>query len=130
MEGIGEKGLTPFSQMQWQPENDVGMCDPNARQLQEEGAQRSPKSLGKIINKIDSLELKMCKMSTSDDKGREPPYKPQVTPPRCRGGNRFRGTSRNAKPALTYSSRGPNGFKRNNGRPQSNFQSNSSSRGR
>ena len=32
-EGTGEKGLTPFSQMQWQPENDVGMCDPEARQL-------------------------------------------------------------------------------------------------
>ena len=29
-DGTGEKGLTPFSmsQMQWQPENDVGMCDP------------------------------------------------------------------------------------------------------
>ena len=27
--GTGEKGLTPFSmsQMQWQPENDVGLCD-------------------------------------------------------------------------------------------------------
>ena len=69
-------------------------------------------------------------MSTSDDKGREPPYKPQVAPPGRRGGTRFRGTCRNAKPALTYSSRVPNGFKRNNGRPQSNFQSNSGSRGR
>ena len=46
-------------------------------------------------------------MSTSDDKGREPPYKAQVAPPRCRGGNRFRGTGRNPKPALSYSSRGP-----------------------
>ena len=29
--GTGEKGLTPFSmsQMQWQPENDVGMYDPD-----------------------------------------------------------------------------------------------------
>ena len=29
--GTGEKGLAPFnmSQMQWQPENDVGMCDPD-----------------------------------------------------------------------------------------------------
>ena len=124
--GTGEKGLTLFSQMQWQPENDVGMCDPEARQLREEGARRTPKSLGKIINKIDSLELKMCKMSTSDDKGREPPYKPQVAPPRHRGGNRFRGTVRNPKAALTYSNRGNNGFKRNNGRPQGNFQSNSS----
>ena len=71
----------------------------------------------------------MHKMSTSDDKGREPPYKPQVAPPRRRGGNRFRGTVRNPKLALSYSNRGTNGFKRNNGRPQSNFQSNSS-RGR
>ena len=64
--------------MQWQPENDVGMCDPEARQLREEGARQTPKSLGKIINKIDSLEMKMCKMSVSDDKAREPPYKSQV----------------------------------------------------
>ena len=125
-EGTGEKGLAPFSQMQWQPENDVGMCDPEARQLWEEGARRTPKSLGKIINKIDSLELKMRKMSISDDKGKEPPYKPQVAPPRCRGGNRFRGTGRNPKASLTYSNRGNNGFKRNNGRPQGIFQSNSS----
>ena len=127
-EGTGEKGLTPFSQMQWQPENDVGMCDPEARQLREEGAWWTPKSLGKIINKIDSLEMKMRKMSISDDKAREPPYKPQVAPPRHRGGNRFRRTSRNPKPTLTTSSRGPSGFKRNNGRQQSNFQSTSSSR--
>ena len=31
-EGTGEKGLAPFSmsQIQWQPENNVGMCDPDA----------------------------------------------------------------------------------------------------
>ena len=34
-EGTGEKGLAPFSQMQWQPENDVGMCDQDARQLRD-----------------------------------------------------------------------------------------------
>ena len=30
-EGTGEKGLAPFSmsQMQWQPENDMEMCDPD-----------------------------------------------------------------------------------------------------
>ena len=30
-EGTGEKGMAPFnmSQIQWQPENDVGMCDPD-----------------------------------------------------------------------------------------------------
>ena len=128
IEWTGEKGLALFSQIQWQPENDVGMCDPEARQLREEGGRRTPKSLGKIINKIENLELKMCKMSISDEKGKEPPHKPQVAPPRCRGGNRFRGTVRNPKAALTYSNRGNNGFKRNNGRPQGNFQS-SSSRG-
>ena len=83
-EGTGEKGLALFSQMQWQPENDVGMCDPEARQLREEGVWWTPKSLGNIINKIDNLELKMRKMSILDDKGKELPYKPQVAPPRCR----------------------------------------------
>ena len=104
-EGTGEKGLTPFSmsQVQWQPENDVGMCDQDARYMREEGVWWTPKSLGKIINKIDNLELKMRKMSTSDDRGREPPYKPQVAPPRHRGGNRFREMVRNPKPALSYS---------------------------
>ena len=124
-EGTGEKGLAPFSQMQWQPENDVGMSDAETRQIREEG-RKTPKSLGKIINKIDSLEMKMCKMSISDEKGKEPPYKPQVAPPRCRGGGRFRGSSRNPKPTLTTSSRGPSGFRRNNGKSQGNFQSNSS----
>ena len=64
----------------------------------------TPKSIGKIINKIDNLELKMRKMTTSDDRGREPLYKPQVAPPRCRGGgNRFRGVVRNPKLAIGYS---------------------------
>ena len=70
--------------------------------------------------------MKMRKMSISDEKGKEPPYKPQVAPPRCRGGGRFRGSNRNPKPTLTTSSRGPGGFRRNNGRQQGNFQSNSS----
>ena len=65
-------------------------------------------------------------MTTSDDRGRELLYKPQVAPPRCRGGNKFRGMVRNPKQALSYSNQGTNGFKRNNGRPQNNFQSNSS----
>ena len=112
--------------MQWQPENDVGMCDPEARQLREEGAWWTLKSLGKIINKIDSLEMKMHKMSVSDEKGKEPPYKPQMAPPRQRRGDRFSGTSRNPKPTLTTSSRGPSGFRKNNGRQQGNFQSGSS----
>ena len=130
--GTSGKGLTPFSmsQMQWQPENDVRMCDPDAQHLQEEGARQTPKSIGKIINKIDNLELKMCKMTTSDDRGREPLYKCQVAPPRCRGrGTRFRGAVRNPKPTVGYSNgnQGTNGFKQNtNGRPQNSFQSNGS----
>ena len=34
-DGIGKKGLTTFSmyQIQWQPENDVGMCDPETPHL-------------------------------------------------------------------------------------------------
>ena len=33
--GTGEKGLAPFSlsRMQWQPENDVAMCNPDARHM-------------------------------------------------------------------------------------------------
>ena len=60
--GTGEKGLTLFSlsQMQWQPENDVGMGDSYVRNMHgEEGAWWTPKTIGKIINKIDNLELKM-----------------------------------------------------------------------
>ena len=63
-EGTGENGMAPFSmsQMQWQPENDVGMCDPDVQHLYgEEGVRWTPKSLGKNINKIDNLELKMQK---------------------------------------------------------------------
>ena len=70
--------------------------------------------------------MKMRKMAISDEKGKEPPYKPQVAPPRCRAGGKFRGSSRNQKPTLTTSSRGPSGFSRNNGKSQGNFQSNSS----
>ena len=62
-------------------------------------------------------------MTTSDDRGREPLYKPQVAPPRYRGGTRFRGTVRNPKLAIGYTNgtRGTNGFKRNNGQPQNSF---------
>ena len=88
----------------------------------EEGVWWTPKTIGKIINKIDNLELKMQKMSTSEDRGCEPPYKPQVAPPRCRGGSQSRGTTKNFKPALSYSSRGNSGQRRNNNvRPQNVF---------
>ena len=69
-EGTGEKGLAPFnmSQVQWQPENDAGMCDSGIGSMHgEEGSRRTPKSIGKIMNKIDDLEFKMHKMSTSDN---------------------------------------------------------------
>ena len=90
--------------MQWQPENDVGMGDSYVRNMRgEERVWQTPKTIGKIINKIDNLELKMWKMSTSEDRGREPPYKPQVAPPRCRRGSQSRGTVRNPKLALSYS---------------------------
>ena len=71
------------------------------------------KIYSKIINKIDNLELKMCKMTTSDDRSREPLYKPQVPPPRCRGGSRFRGMVRNPKSTVGFSNGTPgsNGFK-------------------
>ena len=81
--------------------------------MREEEAWWTPKFIGKIINKIDNLELKMRKMTTSDDRGREPLYKPHVAPPRHRGGNRFRGMVRNPKPAIGYSNgtQGTNGLK-------------------
>ena len=63
-EGTGDNGLALFnmSQMQWQPENDMGMCDPHMRNMcGEEGAWQTLKSIGKIINKIYNLELKMQK---------------------------------------------------------------------
>ena len=80
------------------------MCVPDVRHLHgEEGALQTPKSIVKIINKIYHLELKMHKMTTSDDRGREPLYKPQVAPSRCRGGGtRFTGMVRNAKLAIGY----------------------------
>ena len=66
-----------------QPENDAGMCDSGIGSMcGEEGSRRTPKSIGKIMNKIDDLEFKMCKMSTSDNQSCETPYKPQVAPPR------------------------------------------------
>ena len=88
-EGIGEKGLAPFnmSQVQWQPENDAGMCDSDLGSMcGEEESRRTPKSIGRIINKIDDLEFKMWNMSTSETQSREPLYKPHVAPHRCRGG--------------------------------------------
>ena len=50
-QGTGGKGLTPLSmsQMQWQPEIDVRMCDTEARSLREEGARQTPKSIGKVV---------------------------------------------------------------------------------
>ena len=52
--GTGKKGLIPFSlsQMQWQPENDVGMGDSYVRNMHGEGVWWTPKTIGKIINKL------------------------------------------------------------------------------
>ena len=132
-EGTGEKGLAPFnmSQMQWQPENDAGMGEPDMGNLRgEKGRWQTPKSIGKIVNKIDDLEFKMCKMSTSEERSHELPYKPQVAPPRCRGGgSQSRGATRNSKQPQSYSSQGnERGFRRNTSgsRPQNSSQSGSS----
>ena len=59
-DGTGEKGLAPFniSQVQWQPENDAGMCDSGIGSMHsDEGSRRTPKSTGKIMNKIDDLRV-------------------------------------------------------------------------
>ena len=45
--------------MQWQPENDVGMGDSYVRNMRgEERVWQTPKTIGKIINKIDNLRIK------------------------------------------------------------------------
>ena len=45
-------------------------------------------------------------MSTSEDRGHEPLYKPQVAPPRHRGGGyQIRGVARNTKTGQSYSSK-------------------------
>ena len=61
----------------------IQMCDTCVEKRE---VWQNPKSLGKIINKIDNLELKMQKLTTSEDRGWELPYKPSGSPPRCRGG--------------------------------------------
>ena len=44
------------------------MCDSGIDNMcSEEGSRRTLKSIGKIKNKIDDLEFKMCKMSTSEN---------------------------------------------------------------
>ena len=88
-EGSSDKGIGPFHmfQTQWKPENDAGMeqmaagVSHNAK-----GAQRTPKSLGKILNKIDDLDFRLCKISSTDSRSWELPYNPQVVPPQHRGG--------------------------------------------
>ena len=114
-EGTDEKRLAPFnvSQVQWQPENDVGMCDPDVSNMcGEEGTRWTLKSIGKIMHKIDDLEFKMCKMSTSEDRSHEPPYKPWVVPPRHRGGgSQNRGATRNIKQSQSYGSQGNGSFR-------------------
>ena len=88
-EGTDEKGLAPFnmSQVQWQPENDTEMCDSGIGSMcGEEGSRRTPKSIGKITDRSDDLEFRLCKISSTDCRSWELPYKPQVASPQCRGG--------------------------------------------
>ena len=76
--------MAPFymSQAQWKPENDAGMEHlAVGNRHNAKGAWRTPTSLGKIMNKIDDLEFKMCKMSTAHPRNQDTPYKPQVAPP-------------------------------------------------
>ena len=126
--GTGEKGLAPFhiSQVQWQPENDARMCDSGIGSMHsDEGSRSTPKSIGKIMNKIDDSEFRMCKMSTSDNQSHETPYKPQVAPPRHQGGgSQNRGGFRNSSQVQSHSSRG-NGS--SFGRNSSGYSSGSSS---
>ena len=109
-EGTGEKGMAPFhiGKAQWRPKNDVGMNDFGVHSMSmssEGGSQRNSKSIGKIMNKMDVLEFKMCKMVTSEERSQELLYKPQVASPRHRGGgSQNRGTTRNSKQPQSYSS--------------------------
>ena len=58
------------------------MCDLGIGSMHsDEGSRRKPKYIGKIMNKINDLEFRMCKMSTSDNQSHETPYKSQVAPP-------------------------------------------------
>ena len=72
-EGTGEKGLAPFnmSHAQWRPENDAGM-DSGIKSVSSshgaENSRRTPKSLGKLMTKIDDLEFRMCKMTTAENR--------------------------------------------------------------
>ena len=73
-QGTDEKGMDPFHmfQAQWKPENDAGMEElAVGSRHNAEGERRKPKSLSKIMNKIDDLEFKMCKMSTADPRSRD-----------------------------------------------------------
>ena len=127
-DGMGEKGLASFNmfQVHWQPKNDTGMCDSGIGSMHgDEGSRRTPKSIGKIMNNINDLEFRMCKMSTSDNQSHEAPYKPQVAPPRHQGGgSQNRGGFRNSSQGQSHCSRG-NGS--SFGRNSSGYSSDSSS---
>ena len=83
-EGSSDKGIAPFHmlQTQWKPENDAGMGQMAAGVSHNaKGAWRTSKSLGKVLNKIDDLEFRLCKISSTDSRSQELLYKPQVGPP-------------------------------------------------
>ena len=80
-EGTGEKGLAPFnmSHAQWRPENDAGIdagmdsgITSASSSCGAENSRRTPKSLGKLMTKIDDLEFRMHKMTTAENRSQRP----------------------------------------------------------
>ena len=134
-EGTSEKGLAPFnmSHAQWRPENDVGIdaaMDSGIASVSGTcGAEnsRTPKSLGKLMTKIDDLEFRMRKMTTAENRSQDPPYKPQVAPPWHRGGgSQNRGGFKNSgqdQPHRNAGSRGNFGQNGNDNRYQNSSRS-------
>ena len=64
-----------MSHAQWRPENDVGIdagMDSGiagaSSSCGAENTRRTPKSLGKLMTKIDDLEFRMCKMTTAENR--------------------------------------------------------------
>ena len=77
-----------MSHAQWRPENEAGMDAGMGSGITSvssshgaENSRRTPKSLGKLMTKIDDLEFRMHKMTTAENRHQDPPYKPQVAPP-------------------------------------------------
>ena len=99
------------------PENDAGMdagmdsgITSTSSSHGAENSRRTPKSLGKLMTKIDDLEFRMHKMTTAENRSQDPPYKPQVAPPQCRGGgSQNRGGFKNSGQDQSYRNGGSRG---------------------